>query len=63
LFPHSLDTLGALTSWRYIADEGLAQGLIQLLRYLHDGVGGERWGALVGGLEPGVRAKLQEMCR
>jgi hypothetical protein len=54
---------GAVTSWHYVHDEGLARGLVQLLRFLHDGIGAERWAALVAGLEPGVRAKLEQMCR
>lgn len=54
---------GAITSWRHIQDEGLAQALVALLRYLHDGVGAEAWGRLVGSLEPAVRSKLEGMCR
>lgn len=53
---------GAITSWRYIADDGLRQALVQLLRYLHDGVGPDQWAALTGALDPSVRGKLQEMC-
>lgn len=52
-----------MTSWHYIADEGLRQGMVALLRYLHDGVGAARWGELVAALEPNVRGKLEEMCR
>lgn len=54
---------GAITSWRHIEDGGLRQAMVQLLRYLHDGVGGETWGRLVGSLEPAVRGKLEDMCR
>eukprot|EP00775_Hariotina_reticulata_P001226 gene1226-1564_t len=53
---------GAITSWRYIADDGLRQALVQLLRYLHDGVGPDQWAALTGALDPSVRGKLHEMC-
>ncbi|WIA22073.1 hypothetical protein OEZ85_004416 [Tetradesmus obliquus] len=53
----------AVTSWRHIQDEALAQALVQLLRYLHDGVGTEAWGRLVASLEPAVRSKLEGMCR
>eukprot|EP00882_Tetradesmus_deserticola_P012812 GHRQ01013578.1.p1 GENE.GHRQ01013578.1~~GHRQ01013578.1.p1 ORF type:complete len:146 (+),score=52.95 GHRQ01013578.1:220-657(+) len=53
----------AITSWRHIQDEGLAQAMVQLLRYLHNGVGAEAWGRMVGSLEPAVRSKLEGMCR
>lgn len=59
----SLTAAGAVTSWRHIQDEALAQALVQLLRYLHDGVGTEAWGRLVASLEPAVRSKLEGMCR
>jgi hypothetical protein len=64
LSPHNLlPAAGAITSWRHIQDEGLAQAMVHLLRYLHDGVGGDTWGRLVSSLEPAVRSKLESMCR
>jgi hypothetical protein len=59
----SSSAAGAMTSWRHIQDEGLAQAMVQLLRYLHDGIGAEAWGRLVHSLEPAVRSKLESMCR
>lgn len=54
---------GAITSWRYIADEQLKHGMVQMMRYLHDGMGAARWAEKVQQLDGGVRAKLEELCR
>jgi hypothetical protein len=54
---------GAVTSWRYIADQQLRQGMVQMMRYLHDGMGAARWADKMQQLDPGMRAKLEEFCR
>ena len=56
-------TSGAVTSWRFIADDQLRQGMVQMMRYLHDGMGGPRWAEKMQQLDAGLRAKLEEFCR
>lgn len=54
---------GAVTSWRFIADEQLRLGMVQMMRYLHDGMGAARWAEKVQQLDGGVRGKLEELCK
>jgi hypothetical protein len=54
---------GAITSWRFVADEQLKHGMVQMMRYLHSGMGGAVWAEKVQRLDAGVRAKLEELCR
>jgi hypothetical protein len=50
-------------SWRFIADEQLRQGMVQMMRYLHDGMGAARWAEKVQQLDVGLRGKLEGFCR
>jgi hypothetical protein len=54
---------GAITSWRFVADEQLKHGMVQMMRYLHNGMGAAMWAEKVQRLDAGVRAKLEELCR
>lgn len=54
---------GAVCSWRFIADEQLRQGMVQMMRYLHDGMGAARWAEKVQQLDAGLRGKLEGFCR
>lgn len=60
---HAAQSTGAVTSWKFIADEQLRLSLVQMMRYLHDGMGSARWAEKVQQLDPSVRTKLEEMCR
>lgn len=54
---------GAITSWRFVADEQLKHGMVQMMRYLHNGMGAAVWSEKVQRLDAGVRAKLEDLCR
>lgn len=60
---HTNKHTGAVTSWRYVADEQLKLGMIQMMRYLHDGMGPAAWADKIQQLDPAVRGKLEDMCR
>jgi hypothetical protein len=53
----------AICSWRYCADEGLRQEMVQLIRLFKDSLTSSgRWQAAFAELEPPIQQKLASMC-